>query len=261
MLFFIACASNDKRKSINVLGGKGELHNLNNKRSNGELYDDENIYSLVKLATTCRENSYVKLIKNEKVVVNCNLPTCIHTDNQECEARAQFCYFEFGGKLYRFEDLGELIYEGSRDSRKCVYVQRRPDELKDDNASIGIGYVVVLDEEYAVIVSNHFAHIVDKQMNVVYTITDLGKYQFEKIYNDHIYYVNNLEQLVEIDTVTWQAKIIETENYITNPADDAYQSTEYFYYITPTYKLHRYSLETGEDILLKEDFDSYFICF
>ena len=256
-----SCGNKGQGKNRNVLGGTGKLHNVKNMFCDGEMYDDENIYFLVYLnsALSGPPCSYVKLTKDERVLANCNIPTCTHVNYEKCEARAFYHYFEFGEKLYKFVQGGEMIYEGDKGSEKCVYVQRKPEELKDDNALVDVGYVVVLDEKYAVIVSNHFAHIVDTSMKVVYSITDLGKYQFEKLYNDHIYYVNNLEQLVEIDTVTWEAKVIETENFITHPADDACQTTEYFFYITPTYKLHRYSVETGEDLLLNEDFDSYFI--
>ena len=105
-----ACKGNQQKKNYNVLGGRGDLHNVKDKFCRGEVYDDDYIYFLVRLNSILPGStlagapySYVKMDKKGKIAPNCNVPTCVHLDCENCEARAYFHYFVFAGHLYKYE--------------------------------------------------------------------------------------------------------------------------------------------------------------
>lgn len=240
-VLLMAGCSKSKSKNVNELGGTGKLKNAKTFAEYGKMYDDENIY-FTTYSRVQISDVYMKITKDDKVFINCSSATCNH-NTSECSATVINRFNEFNGKLYKYRD--NVIKD---EDDKNVYKNNIPEEVTDDDASDEIEKFMALSDEYAIISCNRYMYLIDSKFNIIYTIIDEGRDSWGKVYNEKYYYVNELEELTEVDIKNGTSKIIEFTDRILTVAD----GEEYIFFFDSKHKFHRYSLEKNEDVILKD---------
>ncbi|MCI5602483.1 MAG: hypothetical protein MR361_03205 [Clostridiales bacterium] len=245
MVFMVGC-SDKNNGNVNPLGGKGQLHNAKARIKYSRLYDDENIYFYVsskyQLTDLC-----IKFTKNNKLMINCDNSACLH-NAMECKATADYKFFEFNNKTYKYGNSKIKTADG-----KEVFENSVPKDLEDEDANNIISWVEATeDNRYAVVVGYGFQYLINDKFEIVYTIKDLGGTTWTKLYKDKCYYVNDTDSLVEIDISSGTKRNIVSVEKVSTITDDG----EYIFYFDNKNRLHKYSLETDADNIIKEHMPS-----
>lgn len=248
MLIFIMGCTDKHNSNTNALGGKGKLMNVKSNIIEKALYDDENIYFYTS-SSSQPTDICIKFTKSNRLLINCNNAACLH-NTKECGAAADYKLFEFNNKIYKY--IGSKI-ETIDD--KVVFKNSVPDNLEDEDATDVIEWVKKTDDDkYAVVGGYGFSCLINDKFEIVYTITDLTGGLWTKIYKDKFYYVNEVNGLVEVNIASGSSRDISNVEMVSTITDDG----EYIFYFDKKYRLHKYSLETNTDIIIKEHMTSPF---
>lgn len=242
---------NDK---TNYLGGTGEIKNSERENGQWAVYDDE-----YKYFTSYKRNSLLKLDKDGNLTVNCDVATCGHV-LESCKANVDNTeYFVFNKKLYKtYNELkeigGSVEYKGSIidcENGQVVFENPIPEDMPQEDAiddSTRIDYIRVLNEEIIKIESHRHAYLLDKDFNVLYWHSDIGKFPWGTIYDNTYYYVNDLYQLISVDMSTCESSPVKLDTKIFN----CDRNGDYLYFTDRFEELYRYSLKDGSKQKLGE---------
>lgn len=262
----LLCGCSDKDgKTSNYLGGTGEIFHTEGAASKGVVYDDENIYF--------NYTEVYRLDKDGELMINCDIATCKH-DNEECKAASREGeYFVFGGKLYqcyRETDLDEEEIVGygyikDCDTGKVVFDNPVPEDLEESkklDSSTEIYSISVINDDYMKVEGHRHAYILDKDFNIVCWYGDVGKFQWGYLYEDKYYYINDLYQLAYIDVKSGEKGVLEWENKVLFAGADK----DNLFYADEYNDFYRYSLKDdsstkiGENIWFFSVYDGYIYC-
>lgn len=179
LVVITSCGKSTKAKKLNALDGTGEVKNLNYVTGYGGVYDNDNVYLVAMICPTTMNYSYIKVTKDNKAYVNCDIASCNHTTSN-CQASATYQYFEFNGKLYRY---GHSVTKVA-DTDKVVFKNSIPKSVKDVDADTLIDGIFVMDKKYAVVRATRYGYLVDNNFNILYTFTDEGNSNWGKVYDN-----------------------------------------------------------------------------
>lgn len=202
----------------NYLGGVGKIRQLPNS-----VYfeDDANIYFPMYSGTLN------KLNKTDKTYsVACNTPGCAH-NAPYCRAYLSSSYYTaFGDTLVKmvnesvanddgtFSQEGHLLSCDPDGSEKKLFTMEIPDSLMDGDTSYLDKQIIWLENlgnEYIVAENSYYTYLLDKDLNIRATWYDSGSAMFSCLIGDKIYYINNLMQLICMDTADFAPYIVDTE--------------------------------------------------
>lgn len=252
MFAMVTGCSNGENKT-NYLGGKGEIKNSERENGLWAVYDDEYKYF------TSYDKALLRLDKNGNLTVNCDVATCGHS-LESCKANAENIeYFVFNEKLYKTynepKEVGGMVeYKGSIidcETDKVVFENPIPEEDAIDD-STKIDYIRILNEEIIKVESHRHAYLLDKDFNVLYWHSDIGKFPWGTIYDNTYYYVNDLYQLIAVDLETHESAPVELDTKVFSCDREG----DYLYFSDRFEELYKYSLKDktkkkiGEGILL-----------
>lgn len=253
--FIAGCGNNEQeKKDLNYFGGTGEIKNAERLNGLSGLYDDENKYF------DNGSEAYWKLDKDGMLTVNCQIASCPHED-ESCEAFVSDGeYFVFNGKLYKsyneahynnggIEDKG---YIWDCDTGKVVFDNPVPKEMDADLAvddSTSIFYVRVLSDDILKVEGHRHAYLLNRDFEVLYWYSDVGKFPWGMIYENQYYYVNDLYKLVKVDLETKESKMMEWDGKVFACDND----NENIYFSNEFEELNRYSLKDGSTEKLADD--------
>ena len=263
-MFVTVTGCGKESNTNNYLGGTGTIKN--GERLNGlwGLYDDEYKYF------TSYDNALLRLDKNGNLTVNCDVATCGHS-LESCKANAENIeYFVFNEKLYKTynepKEVGGIVeYKGSIidcETDKVVFENPIPEDMPEEDAiddSTKIDYIRILNEEIIKVESHRHAYLLDKDFNVLYWHSDIGKFPWGTIYDNTYYYVNDLYQLIAVDLETHESAPVELDTKVFSCDNEG----DYIYFTDRFEDLYKYSLKEGtkqkigEGILLFAVHDDY----
>lgn len=213
----VAVISPQTPSNANYLGGVGKIRQLPNSVN---FEDDSNLYFPMYSGTLS------KLNKTDKTYsVACNMPGCAH-NAPYCRANLSSSYYTaFGDMLIKMvnesvaNDDGTFSQEGyllscySDGNEKKLFTMEIPDSLMDgDTAYLDkqIIWIENLGNEYIVAENSYYTYLLDKDFNIKATWYDSGSAMFSCLIGNKIYYINDLMQLVCIDTADFTPHIVDT---------------------------------------------------
>ena len=264
-LILCGCKNNKDNNDTNYLGGKGELFYTEGAASRGVAYDEENIYF--------NYTEVYRLDKDGELVINCDIATCKH-DNDECKAASRDGeYFVFGGKLYKSYNENDIVdseienygYIKDCSSGKVVFDNPVPEDLEESkklDSSTEIYYISVLNDDYMKVEGHWHAYILDKNFNIVCWYGDVGKFQWGYLYENKYYYINDLYQMSYIDIKSGEKGVLELDNKVTFAGADK----DTLFYTDEYNDFYKYSLKDGlsakigENIWFFSVYDGYIYC-
>ena len=230
----------------NYLGGKGVIKNGDRLNGMWGLYDDE--YKYFK----SYDEELLRLDKNGNLTVNCDVATCGHS-LESCKANAENIeYFVFNNRLYKSykepREVGGMVeYKGSIidcENGKVVFDNPIPEDMSEEESiddSTEIYYVRVLNDDIVKVEGPKHAYLLDKDFNVLYWHSDIGKFPWGTIYDNTYYYVNDLYQLIAVDLETHESAPVELDTKVFSCDREG----DYLYFSDRFEELYKYSLKEG----------------
>jgi hypothetical protein len=230
---------------MNYFGGIGKLQYIDPLNGHSALYDEEYKYFDV------FGDIYLKMDKNNELMVNCDNASCPHTDIS-CKAYVERGeYFVFHDKLYKCyheigKEDGEIIEEGyivdCENEDQIVFDNPIPEEVDEDlkvDDSTEIDYLRVLSDEIIKVQGRRHVYLLDKNFNIIYWHDEIGDFPWGTVYDNKYYYVNDLFQMVCVDLTTFEKSIIETEGKV---VQGEYEG-DFLFYSNQARELYKYSLK------------------
>lgn len=207
------CGCNSKASGENYFGGKGEL-----RFTDGVLQDDNNFYF-------GNDILYKFNTETQTASVACQMPGCTHT-LPDCKANlSDNQYTVFNGRLIKRVDektygadgtVSEVGYLYLCDDNKQVFKNVYPESFTDEQketTNCDIGRMTPLGKEHLALVCSGFIHILDADLNIKYTFSDIGPYSGGIYFFDNeIYYINNLFCLIKIDKETGKTTTVDLDS-------------------------------------------------
>lgn len=258
-IILVVLVESGNKNSSELFASQGKFVQAKRQNGLGAIYNDEYIYF------KCCDQVYASIDKSNinqkaKLIVNCKNSACSHTD-EKCEAYVESGeYFVFNDKIYKCYNESKI---SAGESKLCGYIvdyktgekvfsNSIPEDIDPELAiddSESILYVRVISDDIVKIDGDRHAYLLDKDFNIIYCHYNIGKYPWGAVLNGKYYYVNDINELVEVDLDTKEEKIVETNG----KAFMADNDMEYIYYTNEYSEMYKMSLADGKSTKIAEE--------